>query len=52
MIDPSVLYMGALAVYGQAEMDRSYGTLVPVPAERVVESEDGQQLPWAGGCSR
>jgi len=45
MIDPSVLYMGALAVYGQAEMDRSYGTLVPVPAERVVESEDGQQVP-------
>jgi hypothetical protein len=44
--------MGALAVYGQAEMDRSYGTLVPVPAERVVESEDGQQVPLGSGCSR
>jgi glyoxylase-like metal-dependent hydrolase (beta-lactamase superfamily II) len=40
MIDPSALYQGALAVYGQAEMDRAYGTLVGVPAERVVESHD------------
>ena len=41
MIDPSALYQGALAVYGQAEMDRSYGQLVGVPAERVVSSTDG-----------
>ena len=40
MIDPSALYQGALAVYGQAEMERSYGTLVGVSAERVVQSHD------------
>jgi len=40
MIDPSALYRGALAVYGQAEMERAYGTLVGVPSERVVESHD------------
>jgi glyoxylase-like metal-dependent hydrolase (beta-lactamase superfamily II) len=40
MVDPSALYQGALAVYGQAEMERAYGTLVGVPAERVVESHD------------
>ena len=40
MIDPSALYQGALAVYGQEEMERSYGTLVPVRAERVVSSTD------------
>jgi glyoxylase-like metal-dependent hydrolase (beta-lactamase superfamily II) len=40
MIDPSALYQGALAVYGQAEMERAYGTLLGVPAERVVESHD------------
>ena len=45
MIDPSALYQGALAVYGQAEMDRSYGQLVGVPAERVVSSTDGMQVP-------
>jgi glyoxylase-like metal-dependent hydrolase (beta-lactamase superfamily II) len=45
LIDPSALYQGVLAVYGQAEMDRSYGQLQPVPAERVLTSEDGQTLP-------
>lgn len=48
LIDPSRLYAGALAVYGQAEMDRSYGTLVPIPGERVRTTEDGQELNWAG----
>jgi len=44
MLDPSALYQGALAVYGQAEMDRSYGQLVPVPAERAQPSSDGQTI--------
>ncbi len=48
MVDPSQLYEGALAVYGQQEMDRSYGTLVPVPANRVLESHDGLTLALAG----
>lgn len=48
LIDPTKLYEGALAVYGQAEMDRSYGKLVPVPQARVKTSEDGQWLDWAG----
>jgi len=46
-----VLYQSALAVYGQVEMDRSYGTLVPVPAERVRVSHDGMDL-MLGGCRR
>jgi glyoxylase-like metal-dependent hydrolase (beta-lactamase superfamily II) len=45
LIDPAALYQGALAVYGQAEMDRSYGQLVGVPAERVDSSHDGQTVP-------
>jgi len=48
MVDPTMLYQGALAVYGQAEMDRSYGQLVGVPAERVQESKDGMTLELAG----
>ena len=39
MIDPQALWQGATAVYGAEEMLRSYGQAVPVPAERVVESE-------------
>ncbi len=48
MVDPSALYQGALAVYGQAEMDRSYGRLVPVPADRVQATEDGLTIKLAG----
>ena len=48
MIDPSALYQGALAVYGQHAMDRDYGQLVPVPAERVESSHDGLTIQLAG----
>ena len=48
LIDPRALYAGALAVYGAEEMERSYGRLVGVPAERVVSSEDGQTIELAG----
>jgi glyoxylase-like metal-dependent hydrolase (beta-lactamase superfamily II) len=48
MIDPKVLYQGALEVYGQAEMDRSYGRLVGIDAERVTTSHDGMVLELAG----
>lgn len=44
MIDPSALYQGALAVYGAAEMERSYGTLVGVDASRVQASTDSMDL--------
>ena len=48
MVDPQALYQGALAVYGQAVMDREYGQLVPVPAGRVQATQDGQVLLLAG----
>ena len=48
LIDPEALWAGATAVYGAAEMERSYGTLVPVPAARVDTSSDGMTLHLAG----
>lgn len=48
LADPSALYQGALAVYGQAEMDRSYGTLVPVAADRIDASADDQVVELSG----
>lgn len=48
MIDPARLIAGATAVYGQDEMARSYGEIVPVPAERVVVAEDGHSVSLAG----
>ena len=44
MIDPSALFAGSLAVYGEAEMARSYGMLVAVDATRVLPSHDGMDL--------
>ena len=48
LVDPTALYAGALAVYGAEEMARSYGELVPVPADRVLSSHDGMTLATAG----
>jgi glyoxylase-like metal-dependent hydrolase (beta-lactamase superfamily II) len=44
MVEPSGLYAGALAVYGQAQMDRAYGQLEPVAADRVHATSDGETL--------
>jgi glyoxylase-like metal-dependent hydrolase (beta-lactamase superfamily II) len=48
MIDPSKLVAGASAVYGAAHVQETYGELVPVPAERVVEVADGQVVSLGG----
>ena len=48
MIDPSRLVAGATAVYGEAEMQRSYGTILPVPESRVVLAADGDVFDLQG----
>ncbi|WP_109127188.1 MBL fold metallo-hydrolase [Dyella sp. C11] len=48
MIDPSQLWAGASAVYGEAVMEATYGRLRPVPAERVVEAPDDFVVDLAG----
>ena len=48
MIDPTALFEGALAVYGAAEMARSYGRLVAVDRARVRPSHDGMDLRLGG----
>jgi glyoxylase-like metal-dependent hydrolase (beta-lactamase superfamily II) len=48
MIDPSKLWAGASEVYGAETMARTYGSLVPVPAERVVEAPEGFTLEVGG----
>ncbi len=41
MIDPARLSAATVAVYGEAAAQRMYGTVMPVPAGRVVETPDG-----------
>ena len=48
LIDPSYLVRSASGVYGADEVDRSYGNLVPVPPERVVQSRDAMTIELAG----
>lgn len=48
MIDPLALYMGAQAVYGEEEMQRSYGTLHAVPADRVRSPADDDVIELGG----
>jgi len=44
MVDPKALWLSALTVYGEAEMQRSYGKLLPVSAERAEASHDEQVI--------
>jgi len=48
MIDPSQLIAGATAVYGADEIQRSYGTLIPIAADRVITAADGHVVELAG----
>ena len=48
LIDPARLMNGARAVYGDEEVASSYGELVPVPAARVLRTEDGMTIRLAG----
>ncbi len=52
MIDPSALWAGASAVYGEAVMEQTYGRLRPIPAERVIEAPDGHVVELAGRSLR
>lgn len=44
LVDPSKLEKGARAVFGDAFVDREYGPIEPVPAERIVETQDGDTI--------
>lgn len=48
LVDPSKLWAGATAVYGEEAMRRDYGQLVPVPAERAAASSDGLDIRVGG----
>ena len=44
MIDPTRLIAGASAVYGEEAFVRDFGTLTPVPAQRVTIAPDGLNI--------
>jgi glyoxylase-like metal-dependent hydrolase (beta-lactamase superfamily II) len=48
MVDPSRLVDGAVAVYGEAVFREDYGEIVPISADRVIETYDGFTLDFNG----
>ena len=48
LIDPGRLMSSASGVYGEDEVLRAYGRVVAVPAARVLRTEDGMTLDFAG----
>lgn len=48
MIDPEKLVIGSQAVYGEERFRRLYGEILPIPAQRVQTTHDGDRLRLAG----
>ncbi|MCL4745148.1 MAG: MBL fold metallo-hydrolase [Burkholderiaceae bacterium] len=48
MIDPGALVAGTRAVYGAEAAQAMYGEIVPVAADRVVETGEGATIAFAG----
>lgn len=48
MADPSKLWAGSVAVYGEETARRLYGEIHPVVAERIIEATDGLVIEMAG----
>lgn len=52
MAEPSKLFAGVSAVYGPERAKELYGELIPVPAGRIIEVTDGQEISLAGRTIR
>jgi len=52
MVDPSKLWAGTVAVYGEEDAIAKYGRIVPVPAERIIEATEGRVLDLNGRAIR
>jgi glyoxylase-like metal-dependent hydrolase (beta-lactamase superfamily II) len=48
MVDPAKLWAGTEAVYGKRRAREIYGTLVPIPEERIHVVADGERFDLAG----
>lgn len=48
MAEPSKLVAGVSAVYGEDYVKRVYGQILPVPAARIIEAEEGRIIDLAG----
>ena len=52
MADPARLMAGTIEVYGEATARALYGEIVPIPADRLLEAREDDELPMAGRAFR
>mgnify|MGYP002634935526 CR=1 FL=1 len=52
MVDPSRLEAGSRAVYGDAAFDQLYGRILPIPADRIIQTHEGHRLTLGGRTLR
>ena len=48
MAEPSKLVAGVTAVYGQDYVEKVYGDILPIPAERIIDAHEGLTLQLGG----
>jgi glyoxylase-like metal-dependent hydrolase (beta-lactamase superfamily II) len=48
LIEPQKLVTASRVVYGDAQYERLYGEIVPIAAERVIVTTDGERIELAG----
>lgn len=48
MAEPSRLIAGVSAVYGPEYVERVYGDILPIPADRIIDAPDGLTISLAG----
>jgi glyoxylase-like metal-dependent hydrolase (beta-lactamase superfamily II) len=48
LIDPTALESASIRVYGETQYRALYGEIVPIPADRVVVTRDGERIALAG----
>ncbi len=44
MAEPSKLVAGVTAVYGEEYVEKVYGDILPIPAERIIDADEGLTL--------
>lgn len=49
IVDPSKLVASAMAVYGEEQFKKLYGSILPIPEERVKEMSDREELQFGSG---
>jgi glyoxylase-like metal-dependent hydrolase (beta-lactamase superfamily II) len=49
LVDPTKIIAASIGVYGEETYRRLYGELLPIDADRIVVTSDGERLEFGGG---